>query len=552
MVTGRKVKLKNSNYLRTEELETANRELEHEIAERRRAEEKLLESEERYKRLLESVTDYIYTVKVENGIPVATSHGEGSAALTGYSPDEYSEDPYLWYRMIHESDRASVSEQSGKVLSGEIVPAIEHRILHKDGSIRWVRNKSVPRYDKDGRLVAYDGLISDITEKKRIEEQLYQSQKMESIGRLAGGVAHDFNNYLTAIIGFSEILMRKFKPEDAQFKILQKISSSAMKAAEVTRQLLTFSRKQIIEPRVLNLNDCIGDVRKMLERLIGEDVQLVTLLAPDIGSVRADPSQVEQIIINLAVNARDAMPQGGKLTIETANCGFDDETAAKYAGIPGGRYVLLSISDTGTGIPDGTIPFIFEPFFTTKEKDRGTGLGLSTVYGIVEQHKGKVVVASEEGKGSTFTICLPRVDEKVKETEADPDVKTLPSGSETILVVEDEEVVREYAVQTLQMQGYTVIEAADGRDALSLCSSRERPVDLVMTDVVMPNMSGRELIEQLRAVWKDCKILCMSGYTEDFIGSRWFPSEDVSFIKKPFNTLTLLNKVREVLDKPGG
>ncbi len=541
-------KINNAIDLRTAELEKANRELGHEIAERRRAEEKLLESEKRYKRLLESVTDYIYTVRVENGVPVATSHGEGSAALTGYSPDEFASDPYLWYKMIHESDRVSVKEQSEKVLSGEIVPAIEHRIMHKDGSVRWVRNKSVPRYDKDGRLVAYDGLISDITERKRIEEQLYQSQKMESIGRLAGGIAHDFNNYLTAIIGFSETLMRKLKPEDAGYKILQKISGSALKAAEMTRQLLTFSRKQPIEPRVMNLNECMAGVRKMLERLIGEDIHLVTLLAPDIGCVRADPTQIEQIIINLALNARDAMPKGGTLTITTAAHEITGETNGRYGGMPAGPYVLLSVSDTGAGIAEDAMPFIFDPFFTTRGKEKGTGLGLSIVYGLVEQHNGKITVASEEGKGATFTICLPIV-EKAGETPAEAGAEMLPCGSETILVVEDEEVVREYAVQTLQMQGYNVLQAADGREAVRLCSSLERPVDLVMTDVVMPNMSGRELIEQLRTVWKDCKVLCMSGYTEDFIGSRGFPGDGVSFITKPFNTITLLKKVREVLDK---
>ncbi len=424
-----------------EKIRRLNEELEHEVSERNRAEEKLIESEKRCKRLLESVTDYIYTVTIENGVPVATSHKAGCVDLTGYSPEEYASDPYLWYRMIYEPDRDAVMGQTEKVLSGEIVPAIEHRIIHKDGSIRWVRNTSVPRCDKDGRLVAYDGLISDITRRKRIEEQLYQSQKMESIGRLAGTVAHDFNNYLTAIIGFSETLMRKLKPEDAQYKILQKISGSALKAAEMTHKLLAFSRKQIIEPRVLNLNDCVKGIRKMLESLIGEDIELVTLLAPDIGTVRADPTQMEQIIINLALNARDAMPAGGKLTIETSGRDLGVEAAARYAGIPAGSYVLLSVSDVGTGIPESARPFIFDPFFTTKEKDKGTGLGLSTVYGIVEQHQGKIVVSGEEGKGTIFTICLPRLEEKAGVVTAEPAVRSLPGGPKVVLVVEDEETL---------------------------------------------------------------------------------------------------------------
>lgn len=522
------------------------------ITERRQAEEEQQENEKRYKRLIESVTDYIYTVQVEDGRPVATSHGSGCIALTGYMPEEYDADPFLWFRMIHEADRNAVMEQSAKVLSGKILPAIEHRLIHKDGSVRWVRNKAVPRYDERGRLAAYDGLVSDITDRKRVEEQLYQSQKMESIGRMAGGVAHDFNNYLTAIIGFSETLMRKLKPEDLQYKILDKINNSALKAADVTRQLLAFSRKQLIEPQILDLNKCIENVQRMLERLIGEDIDLVTVLPADIGMVKADPTQIEQIIVNLAVNSRDAMPNGGKLTLETQNVEIDEKTAAQYAGIPPGLYVALSVSDTGAGIPDDIMPFIFDPFFTTKEKGKGTGLGLSTVYGIVELHKGKILAFSEEGKGTAFRVYLPRVGEKAEETTAEPNIAALPTGSETVLVVEDEEIVRDFAVQTLRMQGYTVFEAGNGRDALVICRDLEKPVDLIMTDVVMPNMNGRELAAQLRNLWKGCKVLYMSGYTEDIALRHQLQGESADFIKKPFNTVTLLNKVREVLDGKGG
>ncbi|MBF0558352.1 MAG: response regulator [Nitrospirae bacterium] len=517
-------------------------------AERTKMEEALLEGEARYRRLIEASTDYIYSVRIKDGRVASTVHGPGCQGVTGYTSDEYDADPYLWYRMIHEEDRSTVIKQSERVLAGEVPQPLEHRIIHKNGSIRWVKNTPVPHHEGN-ELVAYEGLIVDITERKHLEERLYQSQKMEAIGRLAGGVAHDFNNCLTAIIGFSELSLSDLAPEDPLFHNLEAIHSSALKASGITRQLLAFSRKQMIEPQILSPNSLIADFSRMMKRLLGEDIKLVTDFAPDLGNVKADPSQIEQILMNLSVNARDAMPDGGEMLLRTANVEMDELYALSHFVVTPGEYVMMVVEDTGTGMTEETKAHIFEPFFTTKEKGKGTGLGLATVYGIVKQNGGNIWCYSEEGKGTTFKIYLPRTYEKTQACQVSTAPKTLPRGVETILVVEDEDYIRNATVMTLKQYGYTVIEARHGDEALTICEKWNRSLNLILTDVVMPHLSGWELVERLKDIRNDFKVLYMSGYTNDVISHHGILDKDTNFIAKPFTSYKLLGKIRAVLDR---
>ncbi len=389
------------------------------------------------------------------------------------------------------------------------------------------------------------------SEKERavLQEQLRQSQKMEAIGRLAGGIAHDFNNLLTAISGNCELSLLELEEGNLLRGNLEEIKKAADRATVLTRQLLAFSRRQILEFKVLDLNKVILDLEKMLHRVIGEDIELVTFLAEDLGKIKTDPGQVEQVVMNLAVNARDAMPNGGKLTIETANVELDEAYAHTHLGAKPGRYVRLSLSDTGVGISSEVREQVFEPFFTTKEKGKGTGLGLSTVYGIVKQSGGYIGVYSELGHGTTFKIYLPRVDEPVEVLGEGVKGEEVPFGRETILLVEDEESVRKFAVSTLRRLGYEVLEASRGEEALSVCERHEGPVHMTVTDVVMPGMSGRELAEKLLVLRPEMKVLYMSGYTDDTIVRHGVLEKGVNYIQKPFSMEVLAKKVREVLEK---
>jgi len=378
-------------------------------------------------------------------------------------------------------------------------------------------------------------------------EQLRQSQKLEAIGQLAGGIAHDFNNLLTAILGQTELLLRQLKDEPLRQRV-GGIKKAGERAAALTHQLLAFSRKQILEPKVIDLNDVVTDTDKLLRRLIGENIELVTMRDPALGRVKADPNQLGQVIINLAVNARDAMPDGGKLTIETKNVYLDEAYARKHVSVRPGRYVMLAISDTGHGMDDATQQQIFEPFFTTKEVGKGTGLGLSTVYGIVRQSGGNVWVYSEVERGTTFKIYLPLIEEETESAEQGVGLPDLPQGTETVLVVEDNDAVRELARDILEIEGYTVLEASHGSGALQICERQEEPIDLLITDVVMPEMSGRQLVAQLSHKCADVKVLYMSGYTDNAIVHHGVLDADTNFIQKPFTPDALARKVREVLD----
>jgi PAS domain S-box-containing protein len=393
--------------------------------------------------------------------------------------------------------------------------------------------------------------VSLIEREQAKEEQLRQSQKMEAVGQLAGGIAHDFNNLLTAITGYSELTLRELSVDSPLHSKVTEIKKAGERAASLTRQLLAFSRKQILQPKVLDLNAVIPDMERMLRRVIGEDISLRTVLDSSLGQVRADPGQIEQIVMNLCVNARDAMPNGGHLTIETSNVHLEQAYRNQQVVIRPGHYVMLSVSDNGCGMNAETQAHIFEPFYTTKELGKGTGLGLSTVYGIVKQSEGSIWVYSEVGKGTTFKIYLPRVDEVVPKRERAEAAREIQTGTEIILLVEDEVVVRTLSTEILQQQGYTVIAAANGEEGLRCCKEFEGTIDLMITDVVMPGMSGRELAERVFALRPETRVLYMSGFTDDAIVRHGVLDEGVFFIQKPFSPDSLALKAREILDQIG-
>jgi PAS domain S-box-containing protein len=402
-----------------------------------------------------------------------------------------------------------------------------------------------------GNAIFFELFAEDVTERRALEQQLRQAQKMEAVGRLAGGIAHDFNNLLMVISGYSEFLLERIGPDPALRGPAQEIANAAGRATSLTRQLLAFSRKQMLAPKVVDLNGVVTENLKMLTRLIGEDIDLVMVPGPGIGAVKADPGQIEQVVMNLAVNARDAMPQGGKLTIETANANLDANYARLHSAVKPGDYVMLAISDTGMGMDTETQTHIFEPFYTTKGL-KGTGLGLSTVYGIIKQSEGYIWVYSEPGKGTTFKIYLPRVDAAVMQLEAPQSAPSEQPGPshETILLVEDEENLRQLTRQSLENQGYNVIDAADGVAAIRLSQAHKGPIHLLLTDVIMPGMNGRELANQVSSSRPETRVLYTSGYTENHIGHNGTLDQGITLLQKPFTLPALQAKVREVLDTP--
>jgi hypothetical protein len=390
--------------------------------------------------------------------------------------------------------------------------------------------------------------VLDITERKQLQQQLIQSQKMEAVGRLAGGVAHDFNNLLTAIFGYAELLTEELPEGSPARKDVEEIRKASQRAASLTRQLLAFSRQQVLQPIVLNLNDLVEDVEKMLRRVIGEDVELRTALAKGAGNVRADPGQLEQVILNLAVNARDAMPTGGKLTIETRNAELSEMYAEAHQPVVPGAYVMLAVSDTGIGMDAKTQGRIFEPFFTTKEAGKGTGLGLATVYGIVKQSGGYIWTYSEPGHGTTFKVYLPHVDAPVEAAARPPEPGGPLAGTETVLVAEDDDLLRPLARGLLEKLGYTVLDAGTAAEALALARAHGGPIHLLIADVVMPGESGRQLARRLAEVRPDVRVLYTSGYTNEAIVHHGMLEPGLNYLQKPFTPAALARRVRDVLD----
>jgi PAS domain S-box-containing protein len=516
------------------------------VTERKLVEETLRTSEESYRDLVEEARDIIYTADLTGRF---TSLNRAGEQLTGYSRQEAVTMNFA--DVVAPDNMELVREMLARKIAGEPATVYELEIVTKDSRHLTLEINSRPIY-RDGEAVGIQGVARDITERRQLEEQLRQSQKMECVGRLAGGVAHDFNNLLTVITGYSELLLKRFvEDEDSSWK-LEEIRKASKRASALTYQLLAFSRKQVLQPKLLDINAIVNDVGKMLQRLIGEDIELVMVLHPAVGQIKADPGQISQIIMNLAVNARDAMPQGGKLSVETANIHLDQEYVRHHLGAKPGSYVMLALVDTGIGIDSDIQQQIFEPFFTTKGSGGGTGLGLATVYGIVKQSGGYITVESEIGLGSTFKVYLPLVDVN---DEADTAGSETPSGemlegTEKILLVEDEQAVRALARQVLEMCGYDVLEARDGVEAVSICQRVDCAIDLLVTDVVMPQMSGGELAEQLSVSRPEMRVLYMSGYTDDAIVRHGLGEGSANFIQKPFTPETLARQVREALGAP--
>jgi signal transduction histidine kinase/ActR/RegA family two-component response regulator len=426
---------------------------------------------------------------------------------------------------------------------------VEGKEVHwrrKDGRSITVR-LSGSAFKNDRGETGFEMIAEDVSERRLLEEQLRQAQKMEAVGRLAGGVAHDFNNLLTVIKGYSELMLEELDNAHPLRTEVDEIKKAADRAASLTRQLLAFSRQQVLAPKVLDLNLIVQNMDKLLRRLLGEEVILTSVLAPTLGRVKADPGQVEQVIMNLAVNARDAMPKGGKLTIETSNVDLDENYTREHVAVKPGKYVMIAVSDTGMGMPEKVQARIFEPFFTTKEVGKGTGLGLSTVYGIVKQSGGYVWVYSEVGIGSTFKVYLPRVDAPLDAGSLTRQLITHP-GNETVLLVEDEEGVRTLMRQVLQKHGYNVLEARDGGEALVVCERHQGKIDLLLTDVVLENMSGQDVAERLLRFRPDMKVLYVSGYADDAIVKHGVLTAGAAFLQKPFTTEALARKIRHVLE----
>jgi PAS domain S-box-containing protein len=489
--------------------------------------------------------------------------GWNSAAtrLYGYAAQEVYGKPLAL--LIPPERAAELSILIERMRRGERMENYETLRVRKDGARMHVSVSTAPVTNRAGRIVGAAMTHRDITELKRVEsppqrvddtlcetaEQYRQAQKMEAVGRLAGGVAHDFNNLLTVILGYGDILLGSLQADDPARDLIAEIRKAGERAASLTRRLLAFSRKQVLELKVLDLNALVTDLERMLHRLIGEDISLTTVLDPALGQVKADPGQLEQVIFNLVANARDAMPQGGQLILTTRNQELDEAYAQAHVGVLPGPYALLSVSDTGCGMDEATQAHLFEPFFTTKGVGEGTGLGLATVYGIVKQSGGHIEVYSEVGRGTTFNVYLPPVEAPAVLAKSPADAILFPPGHETLLVVEDEDAVRAITRHALEKCGYVVLEAGGGREALQICHDRHEPIDLLVTDVVMPHMSGRQLAEQLSKLHPEMKVLYLSGYTGDAVVQHGILEAEDPFLQKPFSATTVAHRVRQVLDQ---
>jgi two-component system cell cycle sensor histidine kinase/response regulator CckA len=527
-----------------------------------RAKSELRAAEARYRTLVERLPAITYIAELGAGGPWHFVSPQIETML-GFSPAEWLSDPMNWMNHIHPDDQ-EIALAAEKLFqeTHELFQA-EYRVFARDGRLLWFRDEAV-LLQTDGQGLLMQGVMYDITEHKRLEDQLRHSQKMEAVGQLAGGVAHDFNNLLMLIQAHNEHLRDRITADDPAHKDALAIENAVTRAASLTAQLLAFSRKQVLRPKVLDLNVVLADVARMLHRLIGKDIELKVVPAPSLGRVKADPGQIEQVILNLAVNSRDAMPHGGKLTIETHNVELDENDSRNLEGAPPGKYVMLAVSDIGSGMDSETQAHMFEPFFTTKAPGKGTGLGLATVYGVVKQSDGWIWVDSEPGRGTTFKIHLPRVEEsRVEESETEefpaqqqlasktaPTLASAPKGTETVLVVEDQDGIRDIVRESLRRNGYTVLIAVDGNEALQMASTYTDPIHLLITDLVMPNIGGRELAQRLTPLRPQMKVLFMSGYSEHAALNIEDTDQSATVLQKPFSLDALVRNVRRVLDEP--
>jgi two-component system cell cycle sensor histidine kinase/response regulator CckA len=518
----------------------------------KRAQSALKESEKKFQQFYDEAPVGYHELDTKGRI---TRVNRKELQMLGYSAGEMLGKP-VW-NFFEEGDttrKVILAKLSGDVSFHD---TFERTYRRKDGSTLPVLVEDRVIRDSENQVIAIRSTVEDITERRRTEEalrkseeQLRQWQRVEAIGRLAGGVAHDFNNLLMTIKGCSELLLGAFDRRDPRREEVEEILKAADRATALTRQLLAFGRRQVLQPQILDLNAVVMNMDKMLRRLIGEDIQLITSLEPEVWSVKVDPGMIEQVVMNLAVNSRDAMPSGGKLTIETSNVTHDEEYASHHVSVKPGYYVMLAISDTGCGMDKETQSHLFEPFFTTKDTGKGTGLGLSTVYGIIKQSGGNIWAYSEPGLGTTFKIYLPRVEKAAKgyKPRLKPKEVGAPGGTETILLVEDEEAVRSMVSKILQSKGYTVLEACHGNEAIEASERYEGSINLMVTDVIMPQMSGRELAERLAPMRPEMHVLYMSGYPDNTIVQHGVLEPGTAFLQKPFTINALELKVREILD----
>ncbi len=505
---------------------------------------RLSEREELFQLISENAADMIAVV---DGSSRRVYNSPSYGKILGYTVQELQSTPPL--EQVHPQDRPQVEEAAREAFAGGASRRIEYRMRHKDGTWRTLESTASAVRDATGKVQKLVIVNRDITDRKRLEEQFRQAQKMEAVGQLSGGVAHDFNNILGVIIGYSEILTERLPAGDPLRPNVDAILSAGHRAASLTRQLLAFSRQQVLDPKVLELNAVVLDMENLLHRLIGENIELTSNLHPNVGAIKADEGQIEQVIMNLAVNARDAMPRGGKLIIETSNTEMDSTFVRRYPyPVKPGPYVLLTVSDTGCGMDAATRVRVFEPFFTTKAKGQGTGLGLSMVYGVVKQSEGYIDVYSEPGIGTTFKIYLPRVDEAIAEHKPQASLSTEIHGHGTVLLVEDEGSLRLLTKNLLEMCGYTVLEAKNGTEALDISQHHSGTINVLMTDVVMPGISGRVLADQLVQLRPDIKVIFCSGYTGQTVGAHGILEPGSFFLQKPFTRDALAHKLREALD----
>ncbi len=506
-------------------------------------------NEARYHALVKALCDDVLTLGPWDGAGASEEVMRWWGRLTGQTPEEQAR-VGSWLDVIHPEDRDRVCDAWTASAESGMPYHIEYRVRSRTGGYRHILVRGVPVRGGDGNLGEYAGMLTDITDLKRMEEQLRQAQKMEAVGRLAGGVAHDFNNLLTIIQGYSELLLDRLSADEAAARLVNEIRNAGDRGMAIIAQLLAFGRKAVAQPALLDLNAVVADAETMLRRLIGEDLELTTTFDPSLWRVKADRAQLDQILLNLVVNARDAMPLGGRLALTTRNVRVAADAVEASPGVRPGDYVLLSVTDTGCGMDDATKARVFEPFFTTKDVGKGSGMGLAVVYGIVQQSGGDIDVKSQPNKGASFDIYLPRCHDDAPDEERVQASPSSPRGRETVVLVEDEDAVRHLAQEILTQHGYTVLEAKDGPDALRLCQRHAGPIDLLVTDVVMPRMSGLRLADRLRELRPQIKTLFISGYMDDVLGEHGISVGDITLLQKPFAVAALTHKVRDVLDRP--